>query len=396
MKIIKVVANILLLALLVWFLSAHQQKIRSAVGSRDSIEYWAAGKLLVHGQNPYSESDVLALERSAGFAAPNPLMVRMPPWCLWMVLPLGYLNAFWAWVVWLAILFASLIFGIRSSWRMYGKGDRPSAAFLLTGYLFAPVAACVVSGQIGLLLLLGLAVFLLHEREHPFLAGAVLLIPVVKPHIFVLMWPVLAVWILTRRKWPILAGFLSALVLAVVLAFVLDVHIFAHYREMMQQEAIQNEFKPSFSGVIRALFFRNHFWMQFVPVAIGLLWSAQYYWKNRLQWNWQQHGPALLVASALTTPYSWMSDEVILIPAMLQAVLWLQQAKLRVSSQLIIILFVCLDLLLLLIVKAQVAPGTGIYFWSSLVWFSWYWYAHSLRRREIVDANEPAFSGVTT
>jgi hypothetical protein len=42
---------------------------------------------------------------------------------------------------------------------------------------------------------------------------------------------------------------------------------------------------------------------------------------------------------------------------------------------LIILLFVFLDLLLLLIVRAQIPPATGIYFWSSLVWFSWYWYA---------------------
>jgi hypothetical protein len=41
-----------------------------------------------------------------------------------------------------------------------------------------------------------------------------------------------------------------------------------------------------------------------------------------------------------------------------------------------------LNLLLLLIVKAQVPPGTGIYFWSSLVWFAWYWYARSFRREE--------------
>jgi hypothetical protein len=40
----------------------------------------------------------------------------------------------------------------------------------------------------------------------------------------------------------------------------------------------------------------------------------------------------------------------------------------------------CLDLLLLLIVKAQVPPAIGIYFWSSLVWFSWYWYAKSFSK----------------
>jgi hypothetical protein len=79
--------------------------------------------------------------------------------------------------------------------------------------------------------------------------------------------------------------------------------------------------------------------------------------------------------SLLTTPYSWMTDEVVLLPAILQSVLWLNRAKLRVRSQLLILLFVLLDLLLLLIVRAQIRPATGIYFWSSLVWFSWYWYA---------------------
>lgn len=376
MKKAKIVINIGVLGLLVWFLVAHQQKIQASVASRDSIEYWAAGTLLVHGHNPYSESDVLALEQSQGFAAPNPLMVRMPPWSLWMVLPVGLFNAFWAWVLWLAALFASLVFGIRASWQIYGTGERPPAAFLVAGYLFAPVAACLVSGQIGLLLLLGIVLFLLIEQKHPFLAGVVLLIPLVKPHIFVLLWPVLAVWILTRRKWPIMAGFLSAFVVAIVLALAFDTSIFHHYREMMQQEAIQNEFKPALSGVIRVLFFRNHFWVQFVPMGIGFLWSARYFWKNREHWNWQQHAPALLVVSTLTTPYSWMSDEVVLLPAILQGVLWLQGTKLKVRSQLVILLFVCLNFLLLLILKAQVAPGTGIYFWSSLVWFSWYWFAH--------------------
>jgi hypothetical protein len=221
---------------------------------------------------------------------------------------------------------------------MYGYENRehPPAVFLVSGYLFAPVAACLVSGQIGLLLLLGIILFLLIEPEHPFLAGAVLLIPLVKPHIFVLFWPVLAAWILGRKKWPIVAGFLSAFVVAIGLALIFDASIFQHYREMMRQEAIQNEFKPALSGVIRALFFRNHFWVQFVPMGIGFLWSARFLWKNRQQWNWQQHAPALLVVSALTTPYSWMSDEVVLLPAILQGVLWLHGTKLKVRSQLVI------------------------------------------------------------
>ncbi len=377
MKTLKIVVNLALVCLLLWFLAAHEQKIRSSVSGRDSIQYWAAGTLLAHRQNPYSVPSVLALERSQGYNSDRPLMLRTPPWSVWMVLPLGLLSAFWAWVAWLAILLGSLVISIRTSWRMYGDRERPRPpnAFLLTGYLFAPVAACLVAGQMGMVLLLGIALFLLLEQDHPFLAGAALLIPLAKPHIFTLLWPILPLWVLTRKRWSLLGGFAAAFLLATSIAVALDPAIFQHYREMLQQQAIQHEFIPALSGMIRGIFFRRYFWVQFVPTGLGLLWSARFYWKNRQTWSWRGHGPALLVVALLTTPYSWMTDEVVLLPAILQAVLWVNRTKLKVTSQLVILLFVGLDLLLLLIVRAQVPPATGIYFWSSLVWFSWYWYA---------------------
>ena len=75
-----------------------------------------------------------------------------------------------------------------------------------------------------------------------------------------------------------------------------------------------------------------------------------------------------------------MTDEVVLLPAILQAVLWLQREKLKIHSQLVILCFVLLNFLLLLILQAKGPPSTGIYFWSSLVWFGVYWYARSFSR----------------
>ena len=187
----------------------------------------------------------------------------------------------------------------------------------------------------------------------------------------------LALWVITRKRWSLLGGVTTAFLLANSIALVFDPAIFQHYREVLQQQAIQREFIPALSGMIRGIFFRRYFWVQLVPTVLGLLWSTWFYWKNRQVWNWRHHGPAVLIVSLLTTPYSWMTDEVVLLPAILQAVMWLNRTKLKARSQLVIMVFVCLDLLLLLIVKAQVPPATGIYFWSSLVWFSWYWYARS-------------------
>ncbi len=392
----KLALNLCLVGLLIWFLVSHQQKIRSSVASRDSIQYWATGKLLVHHQNPYSVRDVEALERSAGYSSDRPLMFRCPPWALWIVVLPGLLTAYWAWIVWVTLLLVSLVISMRLTWRIYGDGEKPSAVFLLAGYLFAPVPACLVAGQVGLLLLLGIAMFLAFEEDRPFLAGAALMIPMVKPHIFALIWPIIAIWILMRKRWSILAGFAGAFLLAMVVAIAFDPPVFAHYREMLRQQAIQKEFIPALSGMIRALFFRRHFWVQFVPLALGLLWSAGYYWKNWESWNWRRHGLAVLVVAVLTTPYAWMTDEAILLPAMLQGFLWVSQAKLKARSQLAVILFACLNLLLLLIVRAQVPPATGIYFWSSLVWFLWYWYANRFATEQGESKSKERLMSTTT
>jgi hypothetical protein len=377
MRALKIAVNLALVCLLVWFLASHEQKIRASASGRDSIAYWAAADLLLHRQNPYAAESVLALERTQGYAPAKPLVLRTPPWSVWMVLPLGWLDAYWAWVAWLAILIAALVISMRLSWRMYGDAPRPSNVFLVAGYLFAPVAACLVGAQMGIVLLLGIVLFLLLEEDHPFLAGAALLIPFAKPHIFALLWPVLAVWIVTRKRWPLVSGMAAAFFIANSIAVVFDPAIFQHYREMLQQQAIQYQFIPALSGMLRLLFFRRFFWVQFVPLGLGLLWSAWFYWKNRHVWKWREHGLALLVVSVLTTPYCWITDEVVLLPAILQSVLWLNRAQLKIRSQLVILVFVCLDFLMLLILRAQVPPSTGIYFWSSLVWFSWYWYASS-------------------
>ena len=393
MKSLKILVNLSLIALLIWFLVAHQQKIRASVASRDSIQYWATGKLLLHHQNPYSVRDVEILESSEGYSSDRPLMFRCPPWALWVVVLPGLLSAYWAWIVWLAILLASLVVSMRLIWRLYGEGPKPPDVFLLAGYLFAPVPACLVAGQVGLLLLLGMVLFLTFEEERPFLAGAALLIPMIKPHIFALLWPILAVWLLTRKKWSLLAGFVTAFVLAMAVALAFDPSVFMDYREMLWQQAIQNEFIPALSGVIRGLFlhfFHRSFWVQFVLLGLGLLWSAWYYFKNWQSWNWRRHGLTVLVVAVLTTPYAWMTDEAVLLPAILQGVLWLNGGKLKLRSQLAIIFFMGLNLLLVLIVAFQVPPATGIYFWSSLVWFSWFFYARRFEKDEAKHELKPS------
>jgi len=392
-RILKAVISLFLAVLVVWFLFAHEQAIRSNIKGRDSTLYWATATLLMHGGNPYSIPDVLALERQVEYASEKtekPKMYRPPPWSMWMILPLGFTSAYWAWVSWMALSMIALVYGIRISWRLYGDGrTNPALIFLLPAYLFAPVAACLVLAQMGTILLLSIALFFFLAEKRPLLAGAALLPAMAKPHFFAPLWVILIVWAVNRRKWLVLCGASAAFLLANAIALTFDHSIFRHYHDMLQLDDLQNEFMPNVSGMIRVLFFLHHFWVQFVPAALGMAGCILYYWRNRETWDWRAHGPWLLIIGALVAPYSWLTDEVALLPAVLQGVVWLSSAKLRVRSQLAILVFVCFDLLLLLIVRAKVDPFTGIYFWSSLVWFSWYWYASSFREKSSVEECEP-------
>jgi hypothetical protein len=376
-------AAVVLTVVVAYFLFRYSAEVRKNVAVRDSIAYWASARLLITHQNPYDPATVFALERTAGYTEGRPLVLRTPPWSLFMVLPLGQLSPFLAWAAWLAILVACLVVGLRLTRKLYDLGFNQQTIFPLIAYTFAPVAACLVSGQMGLVLMLGIILFLFFEQEHPFFAGAALILPFAKPHLLSLFWFVFAIWVVAKRKTLLALGFISAFTAATLIALFFDYHVFANYREMLQVAAIQKEFIPAFSGVLRLLFFRRFFWLQFVPLGIGIVWTVRYAIRNWPAWDWRVHGPALLVVSVLTTPYEWLSDETVLIPSILQAValVYSVRGKLKPASKVMLSFFALLNVLLLLILRFKIPFSTGIYFWSSLVWFGFYFYTQKLYRR---------------
>jgi len=389
-RILKIAVALCLTAALVVGLLRHTAQIERNVALRDSIAYWAAGTLLIHHQDPYDHASVLQLERQCGYLDDRPLVLRTPPWTLFMVLGLGFLSPLWAWVAWLVVLLTCLIVGLRLTRRLYGGADVPSNALTMVAYTFAPVAACLVSGQMGLVLMMGIILFLWLEPTHPFVAGFVLILPFAKPHLLALFWLALLIWIVARQKREVALGFATSFAVATLLSLVLDPNVLAHYREMLKHAAIQREFIPALSGVLRLLLFRRFFWVQFVPLVVGAIWSLWYLHRNWDTWDWRQQGPPLLVVSVLTTPYEWLTDETVLLPAILQALVFVYAARgrLKVHNKILLVGLGLLNVLLLLILRFKIPFSTGIYFWSSLVWFCWYFYAARLRRRTMSAATK--------
>jgi hypothetical protein len=214
------------------------------------------------------------------------------------------------------------------------------------------------------------------EQKRPFLAGAALLLPFAKPHLLVFFWLAFLIWVLARKKFAVVGGFAVAIASATGIALIFDHAAFQHYFRFLHDAAIENEFIPTVSGVLRLLFFRPYFRLQFVPTGLGLIWSGWYFVKHRTNWNWQDHGLAVMVVSILTTPYGWLTDEVVLMPAIVFAALAILggQKKIRVTTRIALGIFAVLNWILLMLLALHIPLQLGLYFWSSLLWFAWYVY----------------------
>jgi len=390
----KLLMGIVITAIAAFFVVRQYDGIRQNVAQRDYIQYWAAGQFLIHGGDPYDAQKVLELEWGQGYAADRPLVVRTPPWSLPLFIPLGLVNAFWGWVLWMTASVAALIASVRLTWKMFGKTRQSRSLCVVIGYTFAPVLGCLLAAQIGLLLLVGIVLFLVWEEKRPFLAGAALLLPFAKPHLLVFFWLALLIWVMARKRIVVAGGFAVAVASATGIALLFDHAAFQHYFRFLHTAAIENEFIPTVSGVLRLLLFRPYFRLQFVPMACGLFWSIWYCMKHRTNWAWRDHGLAVMVVSILTTPYGWLTDEVVLMPAMVFAAVAILggQKKIRVTTRIALGIFAVLNWILLMLLALHLPLQLGIYFWSSLLWFAWYLYgriemgARRNRQPELVGA----------
>jgi hypothetical protein len=136
-----------------------------SVAQRDFISYWAAGHQLVNGSNPYDIQAVQNLERDTGGEDNQPLLVmRNPPITFFLVAPLGRVSPKTGLILWLLILLSCLSVSIWLLWRLNG---RPENRFHLMAYAFAPALACIMAGQVGIFLLLGMVLFLYLHQSGP-------------------------------------------------------------------------------------------------------------------------------------------------------------------------------------------------------------------------------------
>ncbi len=291
----------------------------------DFVEYWAAAKLTLNGQNPFDEALLLPLQQAAGRNTEEAVMMWNPPWALPAVLPLGLLPAREAQLLWLLVQLVVTGFCADRLWLQLGGSPERRWVGWLAAFVFLPTAFALSTGQIGPFLLLGAVLFLecerraQRDRRWEYLAGAATVLIAIKPHLAYLLWTGIAVDAITRNRWRTLVGgaVTGAACAFVPLAF--NQHIWYQYADALGNRPPAQWLSPTFGSVLRLVFGAELFRLQFVSVAVGLAWFAVYRWEKRAAWDWTAQLPLVLLVSFVTAPYgAWPFDMVLLLPAVFE------------------------------------------------------------------------------
>lgn len=285
----------------------------------DFVQYWAAGRLNLAGENPYDLTQLGAWEREAGRNA-DVLPMYNPPWVLPLVMPFALLPSQLAYVGWMIALIAALAYAAVSLWKHYGGPANHVGAALVLTFLFVPTFLALLLAQISPLLLLGCVLFLQAERRgRHFLAGTATVLLAIKPHLFMPFWVLLLFWSIDRRRWSILAGATLAGIVLLLAAVLFNPNVIGQYAEAIATRPPAQYRSPTLGTLIRLVLGEEMFRLQFLAVVPGLLWLAVYWQHNRHRWEWSRDLPLVLFVSLLTAPYgSWPFDLVVLLVPLLQ------------------------------------------------------------------------------
>jgi hypothetical protein len=281
--------------------------------------YYTAAHLFAGHQNPYSLPEVFAAQKALGFDQSIPVMFLCPPWVLTVIAPLGYLHSYVvAWLCWLAVLIAAVAIASKLLMDVYFGSLRipeisyPSGYRYLFAFTFYPVLMALKFTQFSPLVFLGIAGYLHYQRKcRPFIAGLLLSMTLLKPHLVLLLWLAL----LLDREWKTLCTAAAVAAAFSTVTLLRYPAAFNDYGDLMTGPYPALTVSGVFAGIRGAFENPNNYWLQYIPAALGLIWTVFYWYKNRMNWTLTDRLPALITASVMAAPYGYTHDQILLMIA---------------------------------------------------------------------------------
>jgi hypothetical protein len=220
-------------------------------------------------------------------------------------------------LLWLIVNSVGLLWSVHLLWDLVGGSIRSSWIAFFGGLLFVPSLFALLVGQISLVILLGLALFLRFvNRDRMVAAGAASTLLLIKPHVVFLVGAAIVTWWIRVRDRDFLRGTAVAALFCLI-PLVLDPAIYTRYLEMGRVEPMWHFSTSTLGTVLRiATGDPSRFGFQFLPMVLGFAYLATRLRRYRgSQWNWEREMPALVTVSIATAAYGWVFDQVVLLVA---------------------------------------------------------------------------------
>ena len=295
------------------------------------MEYWSAFQLAQHGENPYDPALLFAVQHQAGLGWHLPTMMWNPPWLFLVMFPilrLDFLTALACWRVVTLLVGGASVFLVQAA--LNDPNDDSTQNYLvplLALLTYYPLWHGIESGQIHALLLLAFScMFYGLVRQKNWCVAVGILLCSVKPHIFYLPLLAIAQQDLRARNFWRTGTSASLIALAALISQVLWPHSISNWITALGMDPagryipVQSWVVPTVVGFTRNLFSDSHGMMSVYPMILipGVTGALVFCWLIRQpRLNWKVLLPPLMVLSYLTSPYGWVSDQLILLPAVL-------------------------------------------------------------------------------
>jgi len=325
---------------------------------------YAASRVLLEGGSPYDRALLSAALQEIGWGHDQSIPgFPYPPWTWWIFVPFGLVGFGVASLLW--TFFASAVLGIcvtafRRSLIESGYPLSPTAA-MLAATLFFPTFKLLIFGQLAFVPLLGIVAWWCLRHNRAALAGGMLSLCIVKPHLTALFVGVLLVRATLNRRWPILIGFATGSAAQISTAALFPAGLNGYLTHVAQfYSDLPSLLQPTVWSLATSLFPNATDAPSILAVLNGggLLLALAIFARNGrpppLKNELESLFTRLLPLSVILSPYAWSHDFILFLPALLLYAPRLEQIFGETGFFLMLLLQFSLGLITILNYKLEV------------------------------------------
>jgi hypothetical protein len=359
----------------------------------DSVQYWAAGRLTLMGENPYSAAWIQEFRHRANifidFPEDSPSMMLYPPWSIPFMLPFGIFNYNLSRLAWFAFHLVIMYFCAMIIWRMYQGPKKYYWFAIVITFMFSPTLYMLLMGHITSLHLLGLLGFLYFIGKQnqsnwtDLAAGACAGLMTIKPQLLFIFMLAILLWVISKHRWWILIGLGLLIFIGTIIPYSFNSQVISLYWSAMKNYSVGAWASPAIGTVLRRAVGYHIEWLQIIPSIIGFFWLFYYWFKNRKEWNWFETAPVLIFATYLASAYYWPYDMVVLLLPILIIFTILLRNPQKQTFMLILISY--LLIFTLTVYHFLFIHNYYYYFWLVPAYLAWYLLGKWIAKKEFMS-----------